>query len=353
MKKISTLLGAVAVATALSLGAGTSAVASAPSATATVRESTSATTVKPKITTQPKSANVVSGTVAKFTVKAKGSSLKYQWYYKKVSSSKWIKSTAATAKKSTFKVKATTKNSGYKYRVVVSNKKGKVTSATVKLTTQSKPKISKQPKPITTITGKKVTFSVAATGNSLKYQWQRYYNGSWSNLDGATKSTLTFTAKSKLDLTEYRVVIKNEAGRTVSKAAGLFVDSSMTDPMKTSTWFSLYNWQAKFGSTEQDTVEADPGYTDLYVDFELYNWSDGSRFAGDDLFIFYAGSDGELYDRGEYTYAYGVDSLGATNAGNTTSASEYAMVPSAVVKGGNWVVFDSSGDVIQYVVGVR
>lgn len=43
------------------------------------------------ITQQPKSVKISCSDTAKFTVKAEGKGLKYQWYYKKSGSSKWVK----------------------------------------------------------------------------------------------------------------------------------------------------------------------------------------------------------------------------------------------------------------------
>lgn len=209
MNKISKVAAAGAVAVSLSLG-GLVAI-SAPASAAEVRATTS---TKAKITTQPKSTSVVVGKVAKFTVKAKGTSLKYQWYSKKSGSSKWVKATGSTAKKSIYKVKATTKNSGTQFRVVVSNKLGSTKSKSVKLTVQTKPKITSQPKSFSATAGQSKNLTVAAKGNSLKYQWQQGNSAGWSNISGANAATYKFKVKS--GATKYRVIVKNAAGKATS-----------------------------------------------------------------------------------------------------------------------------------------
>lgn len=214
MNKVSKVASASLLAFSLALSGATIASASSPSAE--VRATTSA---KAKITTQPKSTSVATGKVAKFTVKAKGSGLKYQWYSKKAGSSKWIKASGSTAKKATYKVKASTKNSGSQFRVIVSNKSGKATSKSVKLTVQTKPKVTTQPKSLSAKIGTSKTLSVKAKGNSLKYQWQQKASSGWSNISGAKKSSYKFSVKS--GTTTYRVIVSNAAGKTASAQAAV------------------------------------------------------------------------------------------------------------------------------------
>ena len=89
---------------------------------------------KPKITTQPTSKSVKVGKTVKFTVKATGEKLSYQWYYSKNAGKTWNKITAAAGKKATYSFKATKAKNGYRYKCVVTNAAGKVTSKVVKLT---------------------------------------------------------------------------------------------------------------------------------------------------------------------------------------------------------------------------
>ena len=67
-----------------------------------------------------------------FKIKASGASLKYQWYYQKKGTTKWVKIAGAT--KSTYSFTAKKSKNGYNYRCTVTNAAGSVTSKAVKLT---------------------------------------------------------------------------------------------------------------------------------------------------------------------------------------------------------------------------
>ena len=69
--------------------------------------------------------------------------------------------------------------------------------------------ITGQPQDVTTEAGKTATFTVAATGDDLTYQWQKHVNGTWTNLSGETASTLSIPATLADNGSEYRCVIKD------------------------------------------------------------------------------------------------------------------------------------------------
>ena len=89
---------------------------------------------KPTITTQPKSQTAAADTTVKFTVKAGGTGLTYQWYYRTSSTGTWAKSTLTGAKTATLTVKATEARNGYQYKCRVSNDNGYVYTSAVTLT---------------------------------------------------------------------------------------------------------------------------------------------------------------------------------------------------------------------------
>ncbi len=90
---------------------------------------------KPAITTQPKNVTVAKGGTAKFTVKATGADLSYQWQYRTSASGKWKNCTDKTPgyHSATLKVSATAKRNGWQYRCVITNAAGKVTTKAVTL----------------------------------------------------------------------------------------------------------------------------------------------------------------------------------------------------------------------------
>ena len=100
----------------------------------TVRSKTVKLTILPAITQQPKSTTVSAGATARFTVKATGVGLTYQWQYKYPNES-WKNSGYASARTATLEVPALAKYNGLQYRCIVTDTHGKtVTSSAVKLT---------------------------------------------------------------------------------------------------------------------------------------------------------------------------------------------------------------------------
>ena len=77
-----------------------------------------------KITTQPTDFTGAVGSTIKFTVKASGDGLTYQWYYKKTGASSFTKSTVTTATKATFTMKMAAKYDGWQYYCVVKDAYG-------------------------------------------------------------------------------------------------------------------------------------------------------------------------------------------------------------------------------------
>ena len=187
---------------------------------------------KPVITSQPKSASVLLGETATFAVTATGANLSYQWQYKKPSSTTWSKWTGKTTPSISFK--ATGTNNGYQYRCVVSNDDGSATSdaATLTVTTSAKPVITAQPKSVQIGFGETATFTVAATGANLSYQWQYRKPGSttWTKWSGKTTASISFNGSATNNGYQYRCVVSNDVGSVTSDAATL----TITGPIITS-----------------------------------------------------------------------------------------------------------------------
>ena len=213
--------------------------------------------VKPVITTQPKSVSTTADSTAKFTVKATGGSLNYQWQYRTSSSGTWHNSTSTGNKTATLSIKATEARNGYQYRCKVMNSAGYKYSGAATLTIVTKPTITTQPKSQSAKDGVTVKFTVAASGGGLKYQW--YYrtssSGEWkkSTGTGATTKTLSVEAKSYRDGYQYRCKVSNAAGYKYSSAAtltGLAKPTITTQPASKSV---------SAGTTVKFTVKAAGG----------------------------------------------------------------------------------------------
>ena len=83
------------------------------------------------------------------------------------------------------------------------------------------PSITSQPVSQTVVAGQTATFSVTASGTSLKYQWKK--NG--TAIGGATSATYTTPAAAATDSgTQFSVVVSNSTGSVTSSAATLTVN---------------------------------------------------------------------------------------------------------------------------------
>ena len=87
------------------------------------------------------------------------------------------------------------------------------------------PVITSQPANQAVAAGTDATFSIAAAGASLAYQWQASPDGTtWTHVSGATTATLTQRATTVADNGKrFRAVVSNSAGSATSSAATLIV----------------------------------------------------------------------------------------------------------------------------------
>jgi hypothetical protein len=208
--------------------------------TVTTADGTSATSnadkftyaVAPAITTQPTNQTVKAGGTATFTAKASGSPTPtVQWQVSTNGGNTWTNLSGATS--TTLKlsnVKAT--QNGDEYQAVFTNIAGSATTSAATLTVQFAPIISTNPSNQTVDAGKNATFTAAASGNPKpKVQWQVSSNGgsTWTNLSGATSTTLTLTSvTSAMNRYEYEAVFSDSLGTTTTSDAMLTVQPAPT-----------------------------------------------------------------------------------------------------------------------------
>lgn len=203
-------------------------------------------TVNPQsnITSNPSNSNISSGANTSFSISATGAT-SYQWQLSTNSGSTWSNLTNAGIYSN---VNTTTLNmtsviatyNGFQYRCIASNASGcDDTSAVATLTvTGTAPSISSHPQDSTICSGNNASFTVAASGTSLTYQWQVSTNGgsTWGNLSntgiysGATTATLSLTgATTSYNSYQYRCVVSGSVSPSAtSNAATLTIDSSFT-----------------------------------------------------------------------------------------------------------------------------
>ena len=227
-------------------------------------------TAKKPITTQPSDVTAAVGDTAKFTVKASGSGLSYQWQYKKAGGSTWYNSSFTGAKTATMSVPVIAARDGYEYRCVVKDSNGnKATSSSAKLTV--KIKVASQPQSVTAAIGDTANYSVSATGVGLAYQWQYKKPGttSWVNstFTGAKTATMSVPVIAARNGYEYRCVITDANGNTVNSSAAMLTveihitkqPQSVTAAAGSTVNFSVratgagltYQWQYKRPGTDK------------------------------------------------------------------------------------------------------
>jgi len=166
----------------------------------------------PTITTQPASLAVTTGAPATFSVVATGTApLRYRWY----KNGREIRDAEAA----TFSLSAARLDDAAVYTVRVSNSAGQVTSAPVALTVNGTVTIGTAPASQSVKAGANVTFTVAAPGSGLTYQWK--FNG--RPIKGATSATLSLPNVGALASGTYAVTLGNSAGAVAASAAALTV----------------------------------------------------------------------------------------------------------------------------------
>jgi hypothetical protein len=169
----------------------------------------------PSIVTQPAPKTVQEAANVSLNVVATGQgAIVYQWQFNEQN---LPGATSATLNLNEVKL-----NTAGRYRVLISSPYGVTISDTVTLTVNPNPPptIVTQPLSRTPAEGTQVNLTVTATGlGSLTYQWQ--INN--QNIPGATSSTLVLSAVRPSANGNYRVIIGNPYGTTISTEATVTV----------------------------------------------------------------------------------------------------------------------------------
>ena len=223
----------------------------AQSSTVTINVSTPLT-----ITDQPVNYTGPVGSTAKFTVKASGEGLTYQWWYKKAGASSFVKSTLASGKKATYSMTLAERHDGWQYYCVVTDAYGQTAqSDTVKISIGTPLKITTQPANFTGAVGTTAKFKVVAQGDGLTYQWYCKKTGETSfaksTLSSATKATLSLTLAERHDGYQYYCKVKDSHGNSVNSST---VKVSIGTPLKITT--QPANFTGTVGTTAKFKVVA-------------------------------------------------------------------------------------------------
>jgi hypothetical protein len=231
------LVGATATTYTFTAAAGTSGykyravftspfgVAATSPATLTITTSTSS---QPVITANPVSQSVAVGATASFTAAATGAT-STQWQSSTNGGSTWTNITGATS--GTYSVVVAASMTGNQYRAQFTNASGTVTTSAATLTVGSLT-ITSNPQSTSVAANTSVTFTTSAVGSPTPtVQWQVSTDNAvtYSNIAGATTTSLTLTATTAMNGYKYRAVFTNSLGVAATSPATLTV-SAVTGP---------------------------------------------------------------------------------------------------------------------------
>jgi hypothetical protein len=169
------------------------------------------------ISTHPASQTIAEGSSVSFTVDVSGAtSPTYQW--------KKDGTNISGATSAIYTIASVQQSDAGSYTVVVVDGATTLTSnaATLTVSAGSPPSIISQPTSLIVLDGSSATFSVAATGTGLSYQWRR--NG--VDISGATSALYTIEVVSAGNVGSYSVVVSNSAGSTTSSAVTLSIGTA-------------------------------------------------------------------------------------------------------------------------------
>ena len=177
----------------------------------------------PTLTAEPFDQTVCAGSTATFLAAASGSPAPSVQWQESSDGSTWADIPGATG--ATLSLTATSSQNGFRYRAVFTNDLGTVTTAAADLTVNTPPTITTQPVDTTVDDGHTATFTGAASGSpEPAVKWQESSDGStWSDIPGATSTTLSFGATVSQNGYRYRAVFTNGCGTATTNAASLTV----------------------------------------------------------------------------------------------------------------------------------
>ena len=178
----------------------------------------------PTISTQPITDTVYEGESGRFTVRANGSRLSYQWQKNSVNC------TDTNAVKSTYTTPlASLSDNGAAYRCVVSNSGGRDTSdSAILYVMKSPPVIGAQPQNDTVSVGETAIFKVSATSKypPMSFQWRKRSatDTVYTDISGATDSIYTTPAAVETDhAARFLCVVSDSGGNVSSNSARLYI----------------------------------------------------------------------------------------------------------------------------------
>jgi uncharacterized protein (TIGR03437 family) len=208
--------------------------------------------IAPTVATQPVNQTVCENSLVTFTAAANNAAA-VQWQVSADGGANFTNVPGATNATLSFTASAT--QNGALYRTVFSNTCGTVNTNAVTLNVTLLPAISTQPANQTVCENSPVSFTAAAN-NSSAIQWQVSTDGgaNFSNVPGATNSTLNFTANSAQHGARYRAVFTNACGTVATNAALLTVNPLLSISTQPSNQVACAGAAASFNVAASGTA---------------------------------------------------------------------------------------------------
>jgi gliding motility-associated-like protein len=173
----------------------------------------------PLVTVPPSAIAQCEGTSANFTVTATGTALTYQWRKDGVNLSDGGAITGSST--ASLVINPISASDAGSYEVIVGGTcPPSVTSAPATLTVNTSPAITTPPAAVTQCEGTAASFTVAATGTALTYQWRKdgVNLSDGGAISGATTSSLVISPIAASDAGNYDVVISGACAPPVTSA---------------------------------------------------------------------------------------------------------------------------------------
>ena len=176
------------------------------------------------LVSQPKNVSTIAGKTISFHAEVTGNDLTYQWYRSNDKAATWVKTYLGGYNTDTLSFVANASRAAL-YKLQVTDGSGKVVwTDYVKLQILSAElKILAQPENTTCASGETATFTVAAQGDTLKYQWYSSSDGgaTWtaSYMTGYNTNSFSFVVNTSRASRLYKCVITDAGGNTVETDA--------------------------------------------------------------------------------------------------------------------------------------
>ncbi len=183
-------------------------------------------TVPPTVSAQPSSQTFFAGTVVTLTAVAGGlPAPTVQWQVSVDGGHTFSNIPGATSP--TYSFTSSAAQGGDEYWAVFTNASGTTFSSVATLTINPALAVLAAPQSTVVALGQKVTFTATGTGtHKPTVQWQVSADdgSTWSNIPGATSTSLSFTATQAQNGNQYRALFASSAGQAASPAATLTVN---------------------------------------------------------------------------------------------------------------------------------